>query len=244
MPRRYHTIALLIGAGLLVSAAAAFAAKPAPEVTPLDGPIHGAGPFNVNSTCTIGVTGAPAAIVNYLLPPNDRYYTLIRSADCPTCTGPGGVEAEIAKVALNFRVACSVPVEISIVGATGSAACRTPDLTNVILPPVATSFSAPAAGNYEFSTALPPGICLNGDAFLVVNFVADGACNTSSTRPRLIVDGACDPCVSYNFYPGGNDELCTVGFGGNPVMKLDVVCCSVVPTQQRSWGELKIRYSR
>lgn len=241
MPRRYSTMVLLVGAGLLC-AAAAFAAKPAPVSESIEGqPIHGS-QFTVNSTCTIGVTQAPAFIINYLLPPDDGYYTLIRSADCAACTGPGGVEAQIAHVFLNYRVACSQPVTVSIVGAVAGA-CPTPDLTNVIMPPIATNLTAAAAGNYNFSVPLPPGICLNGDAFLVVNFVAGGTgCSTSTTRPRLITGASCDPCTSYNIYPGGADELCDVGFNGNPIMNLEVICCSVVPTQHRSWGSLKVRY--
>lgn len=248
MLRRYRSTVLLAAAALALTASAAFAGKPALDKTEsvAGKPVTLSGPQIINSTCTIGVTGAPsAAIPGYILPPNDRYFTLVRSADCATCSGPGGVEAQIANVTLNFPVACAVPVEISIVGATGTPSCRAVDATSVIMPPVPANLVAPAPGLYTFSIPLPPGICINGDAFLGVNFVADGACATPATRPQLVTRAAGALCTSYNIYPGGGpDDLVAIGFPGNPLMNLEVVCCSAVPNEHRSWGQLKIRYGR
>lgn len=247
MLSRYRNIVLLSAAATALLAASAFAGKPAPQGESVLGkPVIETGPQHTNSTCTIGVTGAPTwTIPGYILPPNDRYFTLVRSGDCTTCTGPGGVEAQIANVTLNFPVACSVPVEISIVGATGAPACRSVDVTSVLMPPIALNLTAPAPGMYSFSIPLPPGICINGDAFLGVNFVADGACATNATRPQLVTTASGSACTSYNIYPGGGpDDLVAIGFPGNPRMNLEVVCCSAVPTEHRSWGQLKIRYGR
>jgi len=211
-----------------------------PTVTPLD-----LGPASVQSTCTLGVTGAPAFLVNYLLPPNDGYYTLIDPAQCTAC--PLGIVTPVkAHALLNWRGLCTQPVSVGIYGATGGPGCYSPDPSVVICAPVTFNVSVPAAGNYDISFPLASGCCLNQPVFLKIEFVsASNGCSTSTTIPRLITTGACDqPCTSWNIYPGGFDDLCDpiIGFPGNPIMNLEVDCCTATPTHQRSWGTLKSHY--
>lgn len=251
MQLRYRFTTMLAAAGLLV-AATAFAGKPTPVSEPIDSPIQriGGEVLSPQSACVLGVTGAPASIINnWLEPPNDEYYTLIRPSDCPNCPAPRAIVPTIAHLLLNFRAVCPIVVEVAIVGATGSAACRTPDFTNTLCPPVTYTLTPPGPGNWNFPLPLPAGCCIASDAFLVFRFPAPlpTPCgNLSTTAPRLITTSGCQPCVSYNVFPGGPPgglELCSVGFPGNPVMNLEAECCQVVPTLPGTWGRLKIRYT-
>ena len=46
-----------------------------------------------------------------------------------------------------------------------------------------------------------------------------------------------------HFYPVGNeDELCAVGFPGNPNMYVDADCCQLAPTHDGTWGRVKTLY--
>ena len=143
---------------------------------------------------------------------------------------------------LQFPVACSQPVAISLVAATGGTSCRVPVPANVICPPSLHSLAPAAAGIYDFALDLPSLCPLDGDAFLCVNFVSDGAgCATLDTRPRLMTTAQCTNCQNYNIYPTGNDDLCAVNFPGALVMYVDAVTCAV-PVLARSWGTVKLRY--
>jgi hypothetical protein len=249
MRLRYRFASFLAVLALVSFATGALAAKPAVETAPYVGgtPIQidlSARPVT-NLVCELGVLDPPAFIVNYLLPPDDAYYTLIRPSDCTACTGPGGVEVLNINVLLNFPVACTQPVAISVVRAGGDPACRTPIPTDVLCGPIGYNLAPGAAGNFQFTMPLLAGCCITDDAFIVVNFTAAGAgCATSATRPRLITSNVCNACVSYNIYPGGGpDDLCTdIGFPGNPNMWAEVDCCNVVPTDRQSWGRMKMLY--
>ncbi|NOT34867.1 MAG: hypothetical protein HOP12_11950 [Candidatus Eisenbacteria bacterium] len=228
-----------------LAATTAFAAKPAPEITELQGQtlesVQVGPPRTGQATCQLGVTGAAAFNINYLLPPNDEYFTLIDPASCGCANG--AVQLNNINIALQFPVACTQPVQISVVGASGDAACYFPNPASVICQPVNYNLAPGAAGSFLFTMALAPGCCVSGPVFIRVSFVSGGVgCNTSATIPRLITTAACVPCTSYNIYPGGNDELCDVGFPGNPIMFSDADCCGATPTKLGSWGGLKINY--
>jgi hypothetical protein len=241
---------VLLGAMVLGASAASAGTKPAPHATALgQGPaISGAfvGPTTAQSTCTLGVTGAPAFIVDYLYPPNDAYYTLLDPASCTACSAPA-VNAVAAHVVLNFRGACALPVSVGIYGATGDVACYTPDPNNVLCTPFTVSLAPTAAGNYDFSIPFPNGCCISQPAFLKIEFLAfTPGCDAATSWPKLITTSDCSmACSSWNIYPGGTgpDDLCmTVGFPGQPVMRLDVDCCNITPTAKHSWGNLKSIY--
>lgn len=244
-PRALGFATLSLFALLLVSTSA-FADRPAPEISPYEaGPFESItpGPPLPNGPCQMGVTGPAAFNVNYLLPPDDAYYTLLDPAGCGVCPN-NSIAVNAAHVALQFPVACSQPVTVSIVGAIDDNGCMTPDPNNVLCAPIAYNLAPGAAGSFLFNLPIPEGCCITTKAFLVINFIAPGAgCSTSATRPRLITTASCVPCTSWNIYPGGNDELClTVGFPGNPMMYVDGDCCSTTPAGQKSWGLLKSLY--
>jgi hypothetical protein len=222
----------------------AFAAKPAAEVETFIPPMEAisTGPAQPNGVCIMGVSTGAALIVNYLLPPDDAYYTLIDPSNCP-CPN-GSMQINTAHVALNFRVACAQPVLISVVGSvTDATGCDRPDPTDVLCAPIGYTLNPGATGNFQFDMPIPAGCCITGKAFLVINFVAPGVgCSTSTTRPRLITTAACTPCISYNIYPGGFDDLCVAGLPGNPLMWADGDCCSITPAAPSSWGLVKSLY--
>jgi hypothetical protein len=251
MPVRFHFARPIAFALVAVFAVAtlAWASKPAPVVEPiLPVPMQSVTvghPLSPSSACVLGVNGVPAFAVNYLLPPDDAYYTLLRPSACGSCTGPGGVVITTALLALNFQVGCDQPITLSVVGASGDAPCRTPDPTTILCAATAYLLSPGAPGNYIFALALPAACCISQDAFLCVNFVQPGnGCSTASTRPRLITTASCAPCVSYNIYPGGDDDLCSpaVAFPGNPLIAANADCCSITPARSGSWGRLKLLY--
>ena len=243
MRPRFYGLALI---ALLCSATAAFADRPAPESTPLEpGPFESItpGPIQPNGPCVMGQSTGAAVIVNYLLPPNDAYYTLIDPAAC-SCPN-ASIAVQMAHVFLSYPVACTQPVTVSIVAAIDDGnGCLRPDPANKLCAPLAYNLTVPAAGNYIFNLPMPANCCITSKSFLEINFVAGGAgCSTSATRPRLVTDQSCDPCTSYNIYPGGNDDLCLdAGFPGNPIMYVDGDCCSTVPAENQSWGRVKSLY--
>jgi hypothetical protein len=253
MHLRYRILTWFALIGVLCIAPLAIAEpKSAPEVEAItvDPPFPEVSigtPLSPTTVCVLGETRAPAWVVNYLFPPDDGYYTLIQPSQCTTCTGPGGVILTTANVMLEFRTACALPVTVRIVGATGGAGlggCSVPDLTNVICADMSYLLTPPAPGVYTFQLALPAACCITGDAFLVVEFDANGVgCSTNATRPRLVTADGCISCQTYNIYPGGNDDLCDiVGFPGNPVMNVDADCCGITGSHPHSWGSLKTLY--
>lgn len=236
-------------AALLVGAVAASAGtKPAPQPIAIGSGAQilpaSVSPIRTNATCTLGVTDPAAYIIDYIYPPNDGYYTLLDPASCTTC-GNGTVTATAAHVYLNFRAACSQNVVVNIVGATGDASCYTPDPSNVLCPAFTATLAPAAAGNYNYSIAIPGGCCISGPCFLGITFPSFGsACATSTTWPRLITTAACDnACYSWNLYSSYADDLCyDVGFPGYPVMNLDVDCCASTKAHTKSWGSMKSMY--
>lgn len=240
-------------AALALSATTAFAGpKSAPESTPIGEipTITGVriGPASAQSTCILGIVGLPALNVNYLLPPNDQYYTLLDPVECRECRPTNVVTAVTAHVSMNFRAVCSQPVSVGIYGGTPSPldpTCLVPDPNLVICPPFLVNFAPDAPGNYEFFIPMPAGCCITGPAFLKIEFVsAATGCNNVSTYPRLVTTTNCLPCNSWNIYPGGGpDDLCLdIGFPGNPVMNLEVDCCLSTNTHKHSWGTVKSHY--
>ena len=87
---------VLMCCSLLVVTAALASARPAPEVSPLPNagePITRVrvGPQSVSSVCDLGVSTGAAWLINYILPPNDAYYTLLDPAACGLPSLPGRI---------------------------------------------------------------------------------------------------------------------------------------------------------
>jgi len=244
--RLRHLLLSACSAAALCASTAAHAARPAPQATPLAGQriesLDKSGP-HLQSTCNLGVSTGAAFIVNYVAPPDDGYFTLLDPAAC-SCPG-NAVQLNAAHVALAFPVACTQQVRVRVVAAVLTApGCYEPDPAVTLCGPVFYDLSPAAPGNYQFTMPMPLGCCIPGPAFLEINFNAAGAgCSTSSTVPRLITTASCVGCTSYNVYPGGFDDLCSItGFPGNPLMWADGDCCAATPTRTGSWGRVKTLY--
>lgn len=241
MPLRYRLCCLAALLCLTLSSTVSIASRSGPTVTPvLDQAIEKLhfGPTSPQATCVVGEKGAPAFAVNYLLPPSDAYYTLLKINDCPGCSGDI-LQLNTAHFILQFPTACTIPVSVAIVKSNG-AACPAPIPTGVICAPLTYNVTVPAAGTYDIALPLAGGCCVGQDVFLEVNFLANGTC---ITLPRLVTTAVCNPCESYNVYPGGFDELCTaIGFPGNPIMNVETVCCLATQGRLGTWGALKLLY--
>lgn len=251
MHQRYR-LAFTLAAVATVCACTAFAGpKTDRETGPVNTPVRvmmgTQRSESVQSTCQLGVLGPPVAFLNYLFPPNDQYFTYFDPNSCTPCA-TRGLELTFADLALRFPAVCSQPVQIAIYGTNGDVSCPRPDVTNPLCPPFIVTLTPPAPNlpnqYYNFQVPMPAGCCVNRPAFLMVNFLSSApGCATSSTQPRLVIDGSCDPCTSYNFYLTFEDDLCTDAFlNGNPLFSVEGDCCNVVPNQKHSWGSLKLHY--
>ncbi len=243
MRHRYPLITVLLLVALSFVASASHAARPAAVAEPLQGTpqrVVVGTPQQMNVLCGLGVAAAPAYYIDYLLPPNDAYYTLLDPATCG-CPGPNGVLLSNAHVLLNFPMACSIPVSVAVVAADlTDPLCPVPVPGQYLCAPVNYDLVPGAAGDYDFMFALPSGCCITEKAFLVVTFTGAGSC---TTLPRLITTEGCNPCESYNVYPGGFDDLCVaVGFPGNPSMSVETACCDIVPALRGTWGQMKTHF--
>jgi hypothetical protein len=242
MHLRYALVAPLLAAGLVLVAQPVHAGRSVPVARPVSGTPH---QLQLGSTgaksavCRLGVPGEPAYIVSYAIPPEDQYYTLLEPSECEC--GAGGVLATTAHVVLDFTDTFSNPVRVGIVAADlSNPSCPVPIPGQYLCPPVEYALAGPDAGIYDVSLPLFPGCCFTGPAFLEFTFVDWN--EWWSLPPNLVLTGECDPCTSYNYYPGAHYDLCSFGFEGNPIMYVDAACCGVVPVRSDSWGRLKTLY--
>ena len=248
MHLRYRFIVTLalccsLFAGIAAAQKPAVAPESIGQVTEVK-PIKLGIPMTPSVACRLGETGSPAWFIDYFLPPDDSYLTLIDPTTCFNCN-PQNMMLTTAHVLLNYRIPCSMDVTVSIVGAVNvGGGCYEPNPDQLICAPIDYTLSAPAAGNWDFSLALPAGCCINQPAFLKVTVNSLGTCpDLATTRPRLITTATCIGCESWNIYPPAFvDELCSVGFPGNPIMNVDAFCCQVTPTQKGTWGSVKKFY--
>lgn len=225
-----NTFGRLLVVATLTLATSAQAAKHRPIVLPLDPPSL---PVLGSGECTLGHAGPPAWTVNYVDPPDDVYYTHL---DYESCV----VTPRSALARLEFPVACPQTFRVAIVGSTGET-CPVPDPGTVICGPVTTVYTPPGVGAHDVLLALPLECALSGDAFLAITFVEESAtCATLETRPRLVTGDQCEPCRSYNHYPGGQDDLCALQLPGRPIMS--VRSDAVVPNSRATWGAVRLRY--
>lgn len=236
-------VPLVMAGSLLagVASAAKTAAPPAPLGPDAITKLQIGNPHSAISTCQLGVLGTPTYTFDYFLPPSDNYLTHLNPVNCSACAG-GPLLFTNAHALLYFPSSpCPSSLSVSIVGATGDPLCRVPNMTDIRCPALTYNISVPSPGLYDIALPLPPGCCVTGDAFL--NFTVNGlSCNTAGTRPRLVLQAGCDPCISYNVWSGGTDEFCADVQAPNPIMYADAECCSMLPTHGKSWGSMKILY--
>lgn len=204
-------------------------------------------PASPHVACTLGETRPPVWVnPGYVVPPNDRYYTLLKISDCPGC-GPGGLLITNAHVLLFYERTCFSPIEVSIVPALqGPNGCEIPDTEHTLCGPSPYLLPGDAGFGYDFTLALAQPCCITQDAFLLVTFVNQGNC---ALPPDLIAaDPPCNSCVSYNLNPSfGFVDMCLDPFWaqyltGNPSLYVDADCCTITPTRPNSWGRVKMLY--
>ncbi len=255
MQLRYRSILPLVAVCLALAIAPAFAAKPtpAPMATPEGAPgVHPIGEVSaLPPVCTLGVLSPPASAFGYILPPDDVYYTLLNTANCPSC-GAVGYRATTAHVLLFFTEPCNIPVTVSLAPAfdDDGDGCFTPNpFAPPLCPPIQYVINDGGVLNscVDYQLPLDPTCCFSGRAFVVFEF-DQGSCVAG--RPGFCSPGpgGCSNCTQYNYYPGAGfpgDDLCVVlspfGFYGIN-MFADLECCGVVPTLPGSWGLLKTLY--
>lgn len=246
MSLRYRTLLPLAVVCLALVVAPAIAAeKSAPTIHTLgNAPVPDA---TANSTdCNMGQYQGPIAFsIQFIFPPNDEYHTLLDPAGC--CAGGGATALTNAHAILNWPSVCQLPVNVSILGATGPENCLVPDPNNVICPPTFYILDGSGGGAIQHDFPLPGGCCIQGPAFLKIDFLSSGNCTETGSgldAPRLITDNTMDNCVSYNYYPGNPTfvPLESYGFPGNPIMWADGHCCGATPTIPSTWGSVKSLY--
>jgi len=246
MSLRYRSVLPLVAVCLALVVAPAFAARTLTDVQTLgNAPVPNA---TLNAVdCSMGQTGPVAFSIRFIFPPNDEYHTLlVPGPDC--CPGGGATAITVAHAILNWPAVCQIPVNVSILGATGDVACPVPDPNNVICPPTFFILDGTGGGAIQHDFPMPAGCCIQGPAFLKIDFIADGSCPPDPAglnAPRLITDNTPDNCTSYNFYPGDpvfRDLIVAYGFPGNPVMWAEGHCCGATPTIPSTWGSVKSLY--
>jgi hypothetical protein len=237
--RTHH---FLVGLLLMACPAAGADRKPPADPVPIPAESRHA-PHTIGlaaNDCGLGESNRQWT-VNYLEPPGDVYYTLLRTEDCSVC-GPGvRVQVLDAAIVLEFQAPCAPQASVSIVGAVGDS-CMLPDQATVLCGPVVVNLEGPRTGLVELRVPLP--LCeFTGEAFLRVEFdELPAECQSTTERPRLLTSDRCEPCSSYNHYPGHEDDLCGLLFPGRPTMYVGTKGCGVVPVIRSTWGQLRTLY--
>jgi len=248
MRSRFHFASLALAAVLVP--AAAFAGRGPALVNPARPaqlrPYTMGTPLSTHIACQLGeVRPVPTYVSGYLFP-DEKYYTLLRISDCPGC-GSSGLILTTAHVILRFPVACSIPLEVSVIGATVTGNCIVPDESVVICAPVPYNVAPPVAGDYDVTLNLPAACCIQQNAFLSIRFVSNGLCGTASL-PQLGAAGLpCVPCFTYNQNPNfGLVDMCADPFwpvqAGNPAMFVAADCCDITEAVPHTWGRVKTLY--
>lgn len=245
MRNRYALVAILVLFALAAGATASQAGRPvAVPGTPFEAPqgieVGKPGPSVLTPVCRLGVTADPHLTMNYFYPPDDEYYTLIDPSACG-CAGAQGVAVTAAHVILDFPEACTLPVTVAVVAADlTDPSCPAPVREQYLCPPTDFDLEVSNAGGYDFLMPLGGACCVTQKAFLLIKVRELGTCGAV---PSLYVTFGCDPCTSWNYWPGGAlTDLCEGYLLGNPNMYVDAACCSAVPTLPRTWGQLKSTY--
>jgi flagellar hook capping protein FlgD len=242
---------LLLSLGLIASlASVSFAAtKPRAVVTtiPAGSPqkIVRISPDASQPVCSLGITGPVMNLVDYIVPPEDAYYTLVNQANCPACGAGSGIHVGNVNVSLSFpALPCSVDVEVTLVAANGTGACLSPSTGFVICAPETLRLVAPPGGGLT-QFQVPLTCSFTGRAFLKINILETSAdCAADGDRPLLATNASCATCTSYNQFGDFIDDLCSVDVGlpGNPVMSIDVPFCALADVPRGpTAGELNLQ---
>ena len=227
----------------LILAAPAVADKAAPVVWPAPAPAGTAVDGITGGACASGIHAAWEVIFGYVEPPDDAYYTLITPAACEGCP-TGQRTLTTAHALLYCNSACQIPLQVSIVPAIALGnGCLAPDaFATPITEPVSYMIGMQTMNRcVDYAFALPPGACLDGPAFLRLEF-DDGTC--PNYLPGFCGTESCAACTQYNVYPGiaapGRD-LCDAA-GKGAIMNVEMTCCAATTIAPGTWGRVKSLY--
>lgn len=187
--------------------------------------------------CRMGTTGTAVYLVDDLQPPNDAYFVRARPTKCADCAGKPGVWVSSVSITMEFRVPCSQPVEVAIVGPVVDTVCAQPAQWRLFGASTQQVLTASTPGVQSFNVPLGGPLPLIKDAYLRVTFTQDGAeCSAPGTRPRLVTTSACSLCVGWNFHAAAKTDLCAAFFPGDPLIWAPVDAC-LLPAQLLDVGD-------
>lgn len=225
-------VLMLTLALLEVLATRALAQPAARKAIPLAIPVpvvkstHETGDPTLPVSCTLGYSGPRSFVIDYLQPPDDSYFMTIQLNGCSACATRPGVWISSVKLALDFRVPCSLPVEVAVVTPAADTACAPPRPPITVGGPWPGTVTATTSGVHDFTLSLGRPVAVTHDAYLQVRFTGIGAgCNTDATRPRLVTTASCIPCVAWNYYPADTADMCALLLPGTPVIWATVDSC-------------------
>lgn len=234
--------------GIVILAALAMAATPgfAGKLLPTGRPVAGAtgtigadSPAGANALCTLGITDPAASTVGYIIPDEDQYYTFIDPSECEGGAACGTI-VSVAHIVLDFGYAMSTPVRVGLVAADlTDAGCPVPVPGSYVGAPATYDLVGSGAGILDIALPLGESVVLEAPVFLEITFTEWGP---YWDVPGLVLTGACEPCRSFNYYPGNDYDLCAFGFEGNPVMYVEAECANPVREVNNSWGNVKALY--
>ena len=223
--------------------------KPVPDATPipaLASPKPGQRPTPPVS-CTLGISGPRSFVIDYLQPPDDSYFMAIDLPLCSACATAPGVWISSVKIALDFRVPCSLPVEVAVVAPVADTACAPPRPPITLGGPWPGTVSSSTVGIKDFTLSLGRPCAVTRRAYLQVRFTGTNpACNADGSRPRLVTTASCSPCVAWNYYPADTADMCALLLPGAPVIWATVDSCvsaSLVRVPPSPAGEPALRVS-
>lgn len=185
------------------------------------------------TACTLGFSAVVDRVIDYIIPPDDAYYTLFRLDDCIDCQFTDTAIVRKVHVGLEWDAPCSTMVDIYFVGATGPADCPYPDITRILSPPQRFVLSATSITDpIDYELTLPESAMVFQTNFLVVSF-ADTfpGCAVFPNKPVLPMgdDGDCIQCRSWNVIDADPelDDMCSPGPDsvGNPRMYAVIDTC-------------------
>ncbi len=198
-------------------------------------------------SCTLGVSGPRSFVIDYLQPPDDAYFVAIDPTLCGGCSTAPGMWISSVKIALEFRVPCSLPVEVAVVAPVADTACAPPRPPITIGGPWPGTVSSSTVGIKDFTLTLGHPCAVTRRAYLQVRFTGTNpACTADGTRPRLVTTSSCSPCVAWNYYPADTADMCALLLPGTPVIWATVDSCvsaSRVGVPQSPAGEHPLRVS-
>jgi hypothetical protein len=156
----------------------------------------------------------------------------IPRASCTACAPNVGLAVRKVSFRVRWFGACTATAEVSVVGATGPAACRVPDPNQVLCGPSAYPISGVASSGVIHTLDLPVACCVGPEAFVLVRFTGFDACYPAGQNsPGLTrTSAACVNCTedaaTVVSYPALTDwcSLTTNGIW----LQVEADCCGAV----------------